>query len=377
MAALPLFPIAGLPRGEDLSGPLEGRLYLEPAGILHGAAAQAAIASGHGWSLAGGATVFTACIVYLRQADRVLVSVAPFGEILSWSENEGQDLAENVAGRLRKIGGRRPPFAGFTLDRPRIMGIVNVTPDSFSDGGRFFETERAIKQGVALRDAGADIVDVGGESTKPGADAVAPEEEISRILPVIRALVERDVVVSVDTRHAAVMAAALDAGARIVNDVAALTEPGALDLVAARGAPVILMHMQGDPRSMQQDPRYACAPLDIFDFLATRINACLDAGIPAGRLCVDPGIGFGKTVAHNLQVLARLGLYHGLGVPVLLGASRKSFIGKLSGGMPADQRLPGSLTAALSGIGQGVQIVRVHDVAETKQALSVGSALTD
>jgi dihydropteroate synthase len=252
------------------------------------------------------------------------------------------------------------------------MGIVNVTPDSFSDGGCFFDSGAAIAHGLRLIEAGADILDVGGESTRPGAEAVDIDEEMRRVLPVIRALAEQGATVSVDTRHAAVMAAAVDSGAAIINDITGLEgDPQSLEVAARSGAAVVLMHRQGDPQVMQQNPHYAFAPLDIYDYLARRLEACRGAGIPAGRLCIDPGIGFGKTVEHNLQILSRLGLYHALGVPLLLGVSRKSFIGKLSRGEPAGERLAGSLTAALIGLGQGAQILRVHDVAETSQAAAV------
>jgi len=267
-------------------------------------------------------------------------------------------------------------FAGLALDRPLVMGIVNVTPDSFSDGGRFLGAEAAIAQGCRLIDEGADLVDVGGESTRPGAHPVAPEEEQARILPVIRALVEAGTVVSVDTRNAATMRAALGAGARIVNDVSALThDPGALDAVAESTAGVVLMHMQGTPETMQEDPRYGDVVDEVAAHLAARVEACRRAGIPDARIAVDPGIGFGKTVEHNLSLLAGLGALRALGVAVLVGVSRKGFIGRLGGGAAADRRLAGSLAAGLAAAARGADILRVHDVAETVQALSVWQAI--
>lgn len=364
-----------LPRGLSFvaaQGGLEGRLYVGPAGIVAGKTAAAAIASSQAWSLAGGPLAFSACSVLLRGDDQLVEAAAPFGDVLDWSEAEGPQVSRHVGALLSRLGKARPNFAGLTMDRPRIMGIVNVTPDSFSDGGCFFDTEAAIAHGVRLCEAGADILDVGGESTRPGSEAVDPDEEMRRVLPVIRALAETGAVVSVDTRHAAVMGAAVDSGAAIINDVTALSgEPQSLPVAVKSGAAVVLMHAQGEPRDMQNDPHYAFAPLDVYDYLAERLSVCRAAGIPVERLCVDPGIGFGKTVEHNLQILSRLGLYHALGVPVLLGVSRKSFIGKVSRGEPAGQRLAGSLTAALLGLGQGVQILRVHDVAETVQAVAV------
>lgn len=257
------------------------------------------------------------------------------------------------------------------------MGIVNVTPDSFSDGGLYFNAARAIAHGRELVEAGADVLDIGGESTRPGAAPVTVEEELRRVVPVVRALAERGAVVSIDTRHAAVMRGALAAGARIVNDVTALTgDPDSLATVAASEAEVVLMHMQGEPQTMQADPHYVDAPLDVYDYLAGRIAACEAAGIARARIAVDPGIGFGKNDAHNVAILGSLGLYHGLGCAVLLGVSRKSFVGRLSAGEPPKGRLPGSLAAALGGLDQGVQMLRVHDVAETAQARAIWHAVT-
>jgi dihydropteroate synthase len=252
------------------------------------------------------------------------------------------------------------------------MGIVNVTPDSFSDGGDHAGTD-AVAHGRAMLEAGADILDVGGESTRPGATPVEPEEEIRRIEPVVRGLAALGAVVSIDTCHAATMACALAAGARIINDVTALAgDPDSLGVAARSTAPVVLMHMKGKPQTMQNDPVYDCAPLDVLEYLEARIVACAAAGIPPGRIVVDPGIGFGKRLRHNLQILARLSLLHLTGCPILLGASRKSFIAStVARGERPKQRLPGSLAAELQALDQGVQILRVHDVAETWQAVQV------
>ena len=269
-------------------------------------------------------------------------------------------------------------FAGISLESPVLMGVVNVTPDSFSDGGKFLDPDRAVAHGRLLADEGAAILDIGGESTRPGADPVSPDEEMSRVLPVVRTLAGEGHCVSIDTRRAAVMKAALDCGAKIVNDVTALEgDAESLSVVAASGASVVLMHMQGEPGTMQVNPHYADAALDIIDYLKARISACEKAGISRDRVAVDPGIGFGKTVDHNLQILSRLGVYHDLGCPIVLGVSRKSFIAGLSDNAPAGERLPGSLAAALSGISKGAQILRVHDVAETRQALTVWQAIVD
>jgi dihydropteroate synthase len=266
----------------------------------------------------------------------------------------------------------RPAIAGISLDRPRIMGIVNVTPDSFSDGGHYLAPEAAVAHGLRLEEEGVDFLDIGGESTRPGAEPITIDEECQRVLPVIEALAKRArVPISIDTRNAEVMRRAIDAGARMINDVSALThDPSSLATAAASGLPVVLMHAKGDPRTMQRNPTYDDVVLDVYDALADRLAACQAAGIPRGRLIVDPGIGFGKTLAHNLALLGALSIFHGLGCPILLGASRKSFITKLTGAA-ADDGLPASLAAALQGLAQGVQIVRVHDVAATRQAIAL------
>jgi dihydropteroate synthase len=256
------------------------------------------------------------------------------------------------------------------------MGVVNVTPDSFSDGGQFFEPAAAIAHGLRLHAEGADIVDVGGESTRPGADAVSAGEEISRVVPVIEVLARAGALVSIDTRKAAVMRAAVGAGARMINDISALRyDPDSLATAGASGVTVVLMHSQGEPATMQLQPRYERVALDVFDHLAARVQAWTDAGYERARLIVDPGIGFGKTLEHNLEILSELGLYLGLGLPVLLGVSRKSFIGRLTGRAPPTERLPGSLAAALWAIVAGVAILRVHDVAATQQAVALWHAL--
>lgn len=268
-------------------------------------------------------------------------------------------------------------FAGVSLDRPRVMGVVNVTPDSFSDGGEAFAAESAIARGLEMARAGAAFVDVGGESTRPGAEPVAVEEELRRVVPVVAALAAEGVRVSIDTRRPEVMAAALDAGALIVNDITALAgDPRSLPLVAERGVAVVLMHMQGEPRTMQADPRYEDAALDIHAWLAARLEACLAAGIARERVALDPGVGFGKTLEHNLRVLSHLAVYRQLGCALLIGVSRKSFIARLSDGAAVVDRLPGSLAAGLAAVAQGAHILRVHDVEATVQALNVWGAIS-
>ena len=285
-------------------------------------------------------------------------------------------LCDLTAPELAALTAPRAPLPGSDGARPALMGVVNVTPDSFSDGGLFFDAGQAIAHGVALRRAGADLLDVGGESTRPGSDPVSTQKEIARIAPVVAGLAGHGPV-SIDTRKAAVAAAALDAGAGLVNDVSALGhDPALAPLVAARGVPVCLMHAQGAPKTMQQAPRYDNVTLDVFDWLAQRVAVAEAAGIARNRIIVDPGIGFGKTVEHNLQLLRDLAVFHMLGCQILLGASRKRFIGVIGGGEDPPDRVAGSIAVALWAVAQGVQILRVHDVAETRQALSLQAAIT-
>lgn len=270
------------------------------------------------------------------------------------------------------------PVCGLALDRPRIMGIVNVTPDSFSDGGRFNSMATALDQARRLVAHGADILDIGGESTRPGAQNVPIDEEIARTAPLIRALRAEGLTqpISIDTRKAAVAAAALEAGADIVNDVSALTwDRDLAQVVADAGVPVCLMHAQGTPQTMQNNPEYEDVRLDVFDWLMQAIDRATDAGIAPQRIIVDPGIGFGKTIEHNLALLRDLPLLHMTGCAILLGASRKRFIGSISGVQDAADRVAGSLAVALAAAGAGAQILRVHDVAQTRQALSMWQAL--
>ena len=285
-------------------------------------------------------------------------------------------LLPEVAARL---AAPREPVAGLSLDRPRLMAVLNVTPDSFSDGGRHLGLAAALARARALAAEGADILDIGGESTRPGAEPVPPEAEAARVIPVIAALRAEGFAlpISIDTRKAAVAEAAFGAGADLWNDVSALAhDPASLALAAASGRPVCLMHARGDPRTMQDAPRYDDVLLDVADFLEARVAAAEAAGIPRGRILVDPGIGFGKTVAHNLALVRGLALLHDLGCGILFGASRKRFIGVLGAAPDPADRLPGSLAVALEALRQGAQVIRVHDARETRQAFALWSALT-
>jgi dihydropteroate synthase len=315
-----------------------------------------------GYLLAGGWQRFSQCEVIARGGMRRTVSA-----------EAARDLAPDLFARLIEP---RAAVAGITLDRPRLMGIVNVTPDSFSDGGAYLEADAAVAHGLGLRAAGADILDIGGESTRPGAAPVEPDEEIARIQPVIEKLAAAGAAVSVDTRRARVMQLAAEAGAALLNDVSGLRfDPRAAATVAELGLPVVIMHSRGTPEDMNRLTGYGDLVPDVFDELAGAVEAARAAGVPGERIVVDPGIGFAKTAAQSAALLADLAVFHGLGCPLLVGASRKSFIDVLTGESRPERRLAGSLAAALWAVRQGAQILRVHDVAETAQALAVWSAI--
>jgi len=271
-------------------------------------------------------------------------------------------------------------FAGssLTFSQTRLMGIINATPDSFSDGGDHFAPKDAVAAAQDMTSQGADILDIGGESTRPGAKTVWEGDEIDRVVPVLQGCSAMGPVLSLDTRKAAVMEAGLIAGAQVINDVSALSfDAESLAVVAKSSAPVILMHAQGDPQSMQKSPTYSDVVLEVYDALSGRIGACIDAGIDRARIAIDPGLGFGKTLQHNLSLINNLSIFHGLGCPVVLGVSRKRFIGALADVEDPKDRLPGSLAAAMAGLQNGVHILRVHDVAQTRQMLDVWRGLRD
>ncbi len=287
----------------------------------------------------------------------------------------GGELLEQALRRRRERGGVLPrALEGMQAAGAAVMGILNVTPDSFSDGGLYFEREKAVVRALELHSSGAHIVDIGGESTRPGAESVSEEEELRRVLPVIEGIMgERSIPLSIDTMKSAVAAAALDAGALVVNDVGGMASAGMRAVAAERGCPVVVMHMKGNPRSMQEDPRYADVVYEVASFLAERIRVCVNEGMDECSIIVDPGIGFGKTPAHNLQLLSELDALFSLGRPVLVGASRKSFI-KAAGG-EGGGRLEGSIASALYAHMMGAQILRVHDVSGTVRALSVWDSI--
>ncbi len=342
--------------------------YLRPLGFLWGADAAEAVRLGIAGRLAGGSGAFSIVEVIHRTGAATAREIVSYSVLSKTTERPIRD-------RLDAISARRPDIAGIDFARTRVMGVINVTPDSFSDGGRTFEERSAIKHGMRLAAAGADILDVGGESTRPGSDGVAVDEEDRRVASVVAELSREGLVVSIDTRKPQIMASAVAAGARIINDVSALTfEARSATLAASLGVPVVLMHAKGNPRTMQINPVYDDVVLDVYDELSALLAAAERAGLPKSRLLVDPGIGFGKTFHHNAEILKSLAVFHGMGVPVVIGASRKAFLGAISGERTAHERVAASIGAALAGASQGVQIVRVHDVKETVHALQVWRA---
>ncbi|WP_071672401.1 dihydropteroate synthase [Nioella nitratireducens] len=281
------------------------------------------------------------------------------------------------SGVLARLTAARAPIAGLALDMPRIMGILNLTPDSFSDGGKFNNPEAAMAQVRRMLDEGAHILDLGGESTRPGAQEVPVMEEVARTAPVIEAIRAAGITtpISIDTRKAAVAQAALAAGADLINDVSAFTfDPATRTVAAETRAPVCLMHAQGLPEDMQDNPDYADVLLDVYDSLETSVDCAVQAGIPRDRIIVDPGIGFGKSETHNLALIGRISVFHGLGCPILLGVSRKGSIGRIGNIPNAHERGPASAAIGLWALGQGVQLLRVHDIEVHRQMIALWSA---
>ncbi len=355
------------------------RLYIRPIGCV----ASPQSVDGDAVRLAGGRVYAHRFAVILRRdgeiVQRDLVTPATIDMALARLPDALGPEAEEQWANLRLAhpplklpGGRSLP-----LDQPQVMGILNLTPDSFSDGGRFTASDAAQSHAETMMQAGAAIIDIGGESTRPGALPVPEDEEAARVVPAIERCAELGAIVSVDTRRAAVMNAAVAAGAAILNDVSALRDPASLEFAASCDAPVVLMHAPGEGEDLHASGGYRDPVLDVFDALRAARDRAVKAGIARERIVLDPGIGFGKSLADNLALMNALALFHALGQPLLLGASRKRTIAALSGEAPADRRLGGSLALAMAGFGAGVQLVRVHDVFETVQARDVWRGLRD
>ncbi len=350
-----------------------GNFYVQPLGLLRGCSDFETSFR----RVAGCGLYFSALKIIRRLGAEVSCEIVSVVEWECYLEKQPDTEARELRKLLQNIERVRPAIEfqnGLNLnwDRPVLQGVLNVTPDSFSDGGSFDDVEKSLSHAKQMLSSGADIIDVGGETTKPGAVTVSEGMEEERVLPVIKKLKALNCLISIDSRKPGVMRAALGAGAQIINDVSALEyDPESIHVAKDAEVPVILMHAQGTPENMQDDPTYDHAVLDIYDYLKARIDHCVTAGIRKENIIVDPGIGFGKTVDHNLQILANISLFHSLGVPLLIGVSRKSFIGKITGETEPDKRVSGSIAAAQHCIEQGVQIVRVHDVEETRKAISV------
>jgi dihydropteroate synthase len=326
--------------------------------------------------LAGGLNWFAAVeLIAIEGNKRTSSELVPVGAV------EGR-FDDDMAAQWKALTAPRPPLQlgqrTVRLDQPQVMGIVNATPDSFSDGGQHADAASAAEAGARMAAEGAAIIDVGGESTRPGARSIWEGDEIERIIPVIRQLAGGGAAVSADTRKADVMTAAVEAGARMINDVSALTyDARSAEVAASLNVPVVLMHHRGPPEVMQDDPRYDDALVEVYLWLEERIAAAVEAGVAREHILVDPGFGFGKTVAHNLELMNGLALFHSLGCPLVVGPSRKRTIGALSAEAPANKRLGGSIAFALKAAEQGVQIIRVHDVFESVQALRIWRGMRD
>lgn len=353
-------------------------LYVRPVGFISGP-----IAEGSGaLPFRGSGRCFTGFVLYVRTPAGAIqhcyVGFAEFEKLPTGQHKDAiVDLLDGLATAHAPVAIGNGTSLPFT--RPLVMGVLNVTPDSFSDGGKFVDVHTAVRHARAMAAAGADIIDIGGESTRPGAAPVWEGEEAERVVPVIEALADEGIALSIDSRNALVMEKAIEAGAHIINDVSAFThDPDSLALASRLNVPVVLMHAQGDPRTMQDDPHYEHVVLDIYDYLAERIAACEAAGIQKANIIIDPGIGFGKRVVRdNMDLINGLMVFQALGCPVLLGASRKRFIGAITGVESAEERVAGSVAAAIMGAEQGANIIRVHDIRETAEAIKMVQASFD
>lgn len=359
----------------------DARVYLRPTGFVDGPLTDPQACS----RLAGGAVWFAAVHAIARTpAGRSASCLVPMREIATFIAALPEPQRQRAQGQWRNLTTPRAAMAlprgtrTLRFDQPMVMGILNMTPDSFSDGGRLTDADAAAQAAWRMAEAGAALIDIGGESTRPGAKPVWEQDEVARVAPVLERLGALSAGVSLDTRKAAVMRAGMTLGIDMINDVSALGwDPESLPVAAASPCPIVLMHAQGGPETMQDAPAYADALLDVYDWLEARVEACEAAGIARARLILDPGVGFGKALRHNLDVLNGLSLFHALGCPLLVGVSRKRFIAALGREEPADQRLPGTLAAVVHCLAQGVQVVRVHDVSEAVQALRIWQGLRD
>jgi dihydropteroate synthase len=349
------------------------KFYIKPLGIFRGLT----VSDGRFLKICGTELLCSALKIISRKSNEILSEVVLVENLNDYLEAQSDEVRASLTKLITAMSEKRMDLSlkndlKINFDKPIIQGVLNVTPDSFSDGGTYADVRLAISGARKMIEKGAVILDVGGESTKPGANPVTLSEEMKRVIPVIESLSATETPISIDSRNAAVMHAAIEAGADIINDVSALEhDPQSLNVVVETKAPVILMHVQGSPEHMQDNPNYQNAVLDIYDYLEERIANCISSGVAKEKIIIDPGIGFGKTVEHNISLLSHISIFHGLGVPILVGVSRKSFIGNLTGEKIAAKRVHGSIAAAQFCLDNGIQIVRVHDVEETAQALLI------
>ena len=352
------------------------KIYVQPLGLVRGPIHCDRVFK----NLTGGNIYFAAVRIISRTKQGLEEKIVSIVDLDNFFKKKSTTVAEKIKTILNNIESPRGALMlnnGSVIGwkKPVIQGVLNVTPDSFSDGGQYSDIELARPHAHEMISAGADIIDIGGETTKPGAQSVSIKSEKDRVLPVIKNLATLNFPLSIDSRNAEVMNDAIQNGAHIINDVSALGHDlRSIGVVKREDVPIILMHAQGVPEIMQNNPQYSHILLDIYDYLESRIKMCIDAGIDKNKIIADPGIGFGKTVDHNLEILNGLSIFHGLGVPLLVGTSRKSFIGKITGEKVAENRVSGSIAAMLLCLEQGVQIVRVHDVEQATQAISVWNA---
>ena len=339
--------------------------YLQPVGLLYGEVAREGKSCGVALPLASGSIAFSAVRIWEGEPGCIKHTTLTVREVRASGEPRVKEL-------LGRLSAPRKAIIGVSMNAPRIMGIVNVTPDSFSDGGGYVEPAAAIGHARALAGSGADFIDIGGESTRPGAAPVSAEEEWRRLMPVLSGLAGQQTPLSIDTRKPEVMRRASAIRADLINDISALSfSPDSLATAADIRKPVVLMHAQGDPKTMQENPAYRDVVIEVYDYLEKRIEAAASAGLPRETLIADPGIGFGKTAEHNAAILRNVSLFHGLGVPLLIGTSRKRSLQAVARVKSPKQQTSASVASALDAISQGVQIVRVHNVEETRQALAI------
>lgn len=363
----------GLPRHFSMPHGKKFQIHIKPLNIRR-IRSEISVPKGY-IRLAGSNYIFSEIDIFLPTLNEGKIVRSSVCNIREWAEKKKDKTSKAITQRLHKISVARKPFDKIFYPGPIIVGILNITPDSFHDGGKYLTLDDAIRRGKVLRNEGASILEVGGESSRPGAEPVSEKTELRRILPVIKELSKDGNLISVDTRRPEVMEAALEAGARVVNDITALSSPGAVETIIKANAYAIIMHMQGVPKTMQRAPKYGFAPYEILCYLENRVIACEEAGLSHERILIDPGVGFGKSDFHNFAILNSIASFHGIGCGVMIGISHKSFIGRSGKTSNNPERLPGTITATLHAIEQGVQFHRVHNVMEIKQAMAVSERI--